>query len=127
MAPLFLMLSERVLMNCLVDLMPYASQTRVSRPQKNWAMVEPVTVLATSHRSCLHFLVVNPAKFVIALACPIIVGKTLSTYAFCCGVAWRSKGMKSVVLSTTDAEYMALSEVLKELKFIVELLQTMNI
>ena len=30
MAPLFLMLSERVLMNCLVDLMPYASQTRVS-------------------------------------------------------------------------------------------------
>ena len=41
MAPHFLMLSERVLMNCLVDLMPYASQTRVSRPQKNWAMVEP--------------------------------------------------------------------------------------
>ena len=35
--------------------------------------------------------------------------------------------MKSVVLSTTEAEYMALSEVLKELKFIVQLLQTMNI
>ena len=35
--------------------------------------------------------------------------------------------MKSVVLSTTDAEYMALSEVVKELKFIVQLLQTMNI
>ena len=34
MAPLFLMLSERVLMNCFVDLMPYESQTRVSRPQK---------------------------------------------------------------------------------------------
>ena len=31
MAPHLLMLSERVLMNCLVDLMPYASQTRVSR------------------------------------------------------------------------------------------------
>ena len=30
MAPHFLMLSERVLMNCLVALMPYASQTRVS-------------------------------------------------------------------------------------------------
>ena len=46
-----------------------------------------------------------------------------------CGIpiAWRSKGMKSVVLSTTEAEYMALSEVLKELKFIVQLLQTMNI
>ena len=46
-----------------------------------------------------------------------------------CGIpiAWRSKGMKSVVLSTTEAEYMALSEVVKELKLIVQLLQTMNI
>ena len=46
-----------------------------------------------------------------------------------CGIpiAWRSKGMKSVLLSTTEAEYMALSEVVKELKFIVQLLQTMNI
>ena len=46
-----------------------------------------------------------------------------------CGIpiAWRSKGMKSVVLSTTEAEYMALSEVVKELKFIVQLLHTMNI
>ena len=46
-----------------------------------------------------------------------------------CGIpiAWRSKGMKSVMLSTTEAEYMALSEVVKELKFIVQLLQTMNI
>ena len=30
------------------------------------------------------------------------------------------------MLSTTEAEYMALSEVVKELKFIVQLLQTMN-
>ena len=46
-----------------------------------------------------------------------------------CGIqiVWRSKGMKSVVLSTTEAEYMALSEVVKELKFIVQLLQTVNI
>ena len=29
-------------------------------------------------------------------------------------MAWRSKGMKSGVLSTTEAEYMALSEVVKE-------------
>ena len=29
--------------------------------------------------------------------------------------------MKSVVLSTTEAEYKALSEVVKELKFIVQL------
>ena len=35
--------------------------------------------------------------------------------------------MKSVVLSTTEAEYIALSEVVKELKFIVQLLQTMNL
>ena len=42
-------------------------------------------------------------------------------------IAWRSKGMKSVVLSTTEAEYTALSEVVKEFKFIVKLLQTKNI
>ena len=35
--------------------------------------------------------------------------------------------MKSVVLSPTEAEYIALSEVVKELKFILQLLQTMNI
>ena len=48
---------------------------------------------------------------------------------YCCGIpiAWRSKGMKSVVLSTTEAEYMTLSEVVKELKLIIQLLQTMNI
>ena len=50
MAPLFLMLSERVLMNCLVDLMPKASQTRVSRPQKNWAMVEPSSTAGVSEK-----------------------------------------------------------------------------
>ena len=46
-----------------------------------------------------------------------------------CGIpiAWRSKGMKRAALSTTEAEYMALSEVVKELKFIVQLFHTMNI
>ena len=46
-----------------------------------------------------------------------------------CGIpiTWRNKGMESVVLSTTEAEYMALCEVVKELKFIVQLLHTMNI
>ena len=41
-----------------------------------------------------------------------------------CGIpiAWRSKGKKNVVLSTTEAEYIALSEVVKELKFIVKIL-----
>ena len=59
-------------------------------------------------------------------------GKRISGFGniiYFCGIpiAWRSKGMKSVVLSTTEAEYMALSEVVKELKFIFQLLQTMNI
>ena len=35
--------------------------------------------------------------------------------------------MKSVVLSSTKAEYMALSEVVKESKVILQLFQTMNI
>ena len=35
--------------------------------------------------------------------------------------------MISVVLSTTEAEYIALSEVVKELKFIIHLLETMRI
>ena len=37
-----------------------------------------------------------------------------------CGfpVAWKSKSMKSVVLSTTEAEYVAVSEVVKEIKFL---------
>ena len=44
---------------------------------------------------------------------------------YSCGIPipWRSKGMKSVVLSTTEAEYVALSEVVKELKFIVQLVE----
>ena len=50
MAPRFLMSSVRVLMNCLVDLMPYASQTKVSRPQKNWAMVEPSSTAEVSEK-----------------------------------------------------------------------------
>ena len=34
-----------------------------------------------------------------------------------CGVpvAWKSKSMKSVVLSTTEVEYVAISEVVKEI------------
>ena len=50
-------------------------------------------------------------------------------FVYFCGVpiAWRSKGMRSVVLSTPEAEYIALSEEGKEFKFIIQLLETMKI
>ena len=35
--------------------------------------------------------------------------------------------MKSVVLSTTEAEYVAVSEVVKEIKFLDQLLRSMEI
>ena len=37
-----------------------------------------------------------------------------------CGVpvAWKSKSMKIAVLSTTEAEYVAVSEVVKDIKFL---------
>ena len=46
-----------------------------------------------------------------------------------CGVpvAWKSKSMKSVVLSTTEAEYVAVSEVVKEIKFFYQMLRSMEI
>ena len=48
---------------------------------------------------------------------------------FFCGVpvAWKSKCTKSVVLSTTEAEYVAVSEVVKEIKFLYQLLKPMEI
>ena len=46
-----------------------------------------------------------------------------------CGVpvASKSESMKSVVLSTTEAEYMAVSEVVKEIKFLYQMLRSMEI
>ena len=38
----------------------------------------------------------------------------------------KQKGIRCVVLLTTEAEYIALSEVVKEIKFIIQLLSTMN-
>ena len=35
--------------------------------------------------------------------------------------------MRSVVLSTTEAEYVAVSEVVKEIKFLYQLLRSMEI
>ena len=47
---------------------------------------------------------------------------------FCCvPVAWKSKSMKSVVLTTTEAEYVAVSEVVKEIKVFYQMLRSMEI
>ena len=42
-------------------------------------------------------------------------------------VVWKSKSMKSVVLSTSEAEYVAVSEVVKENKFLYQMLRSMEI
>ena len=42
-------------------------------------------------------------------------------------IAWKSKSMKSVVLSTAEAESVAVSEVVKEIKFLHQLLRSMEI
>ena len=46
-----------------------------------------------------------------------------------CGipVVWKSKSMKIVVLSTTEAEYVAVSEVVKEIKVLYQMLRSMEI
>ena len=44
---------------------------------------------------------------------------------YVCGVpvVWKSKSMKSVVLSTTEAEYVTVSEVVNEIKFFCQMLR----
>ena len=42
-------------------------------------------------------------------------------------VSWKSRGQKSVTLSSTEAEYVALSEVTKEIKFILQVLEAMKV
>ena len=42
-------------------------------------------------------------------------------------IACNSKSMRSVVLSTTEAEYVAVSEVVKEIKFLYQVLSSMEI
>lgn len=41
-------------------------------------------------------------------------------------ISWKSKGMKSVTLSSSEAEYVALAEAAKEVKFVYQLLQSMG-
>jgi len=42
-------------------------------------------------------------------------------------ISWKSKGMKSVTLSSSEAEYVALSEAAKEIKFVYQVLMSMGI
>ena len=42
-------------------------------------------------------------------------------------VAWKSKSIRSDVLSTTEPEYVAISKVVKEIKFINQLLESMDV
>ena len=42
-------------------------------------------------------------------------------------VAWRSKAQRSVTLSSTEAEWIALSEAVKEIIFVLQLLESMQI
>jgi len=42
-------------------------------------------------------------------------------------VCWSSRGQKSVTLSTTEAEYVACSEVVREVLFILQLLRHLQV
>ena len=42
-------------------------------------------------------------------------------------VAWKSRSMRSVVLSTTEAEHVAISKAVKEIIFIYQLLESMDV
>ena len=48
---------------------------------------------------------------------------------YLCGVpvSWKSKSQKSVALSSTEAEYVALSEAVKEIKFVAGLMKTLKV
>jgi hypothetical protein len=42
-------------------------------------------------------------------------------------ICWRSKGQKGVTLSTSEAEYVAMSDVVKEIRLVYYLLETLDI
>jgi hypothetical protein len=42
-------------------------------------------------------------------------------------ISWKSKGQKSVTLSSSEAEFVALSEAAKEIKFVAQILMSMGI
>jgi hypothetical protein len=40
-------------------------------------------------------------------------------------ISWKSKGQRGVVLSSTEAEYVAVSETVREIKFVIQILESM--
>jgi hypothetical protein len=50
-----------------------------------------------------------------------------SIYLLSVPICWHSKSQKGVTLSSTEAEYVAISEAIKELKFIYYLLSDLHI
>jgi hypothetical protein len=48
-------------------------------------------------------------------------------YFMGCAISWKSRAQKSVTLSSTEAEYVAISEVSAEIMFIKQLLESLNI
>ena len=42
-------------------------------------------------------------------------------------ISWKSKGMKSVTLSSSEAEYVALSEAAKEVKFVYQVMKSLGL
>ena len=42
-------------------------------------------------------------------------------------ISWKSKSQKSVILSSNEAEFMAMSEAAKEVKFVYQVLKSMGI
>ena len=42
-------------------------------------------------------------------------------------ILWKSKGQTTIALSSAEAEYYALTEAAKEVKFVVQLLQSMGV
>ena len=48
-------------------------------------------------------------------------------YLCCVPISWRSKGQKTVTLSSTEAKWIALSEIVKEILFIAQILESIDI
>jgi hypothetical protein len=54
--------------------------------------------------------------------------RSVTGYVFFYGspISWKLKSQKNVTLSTTESEYVAMSEAVRELKFVYQVLQALN-